>query len=464
MNVRSTTRFLFGFLVAALVALVTACSGGDDKETPTPAPTSPASIAPSPTATPPPATSTTVAPPAKLGSYTNAAITQKDPTFTALPGAKAEFGLIGKAAYQIETPANWNGSLVLYVHGFVGFGTEVAVQQPPNGMREVFIAQGYAWAASSFSENGYAPGIGADDTRALKQLFVERHGAPKRTYLVGESMGGNAIALLLEYYPNDYDGAFAACGALWGVDQIDYLISWAMLAEYFSGLKLPIGEGAEKMGAVLLTELPKVLGTADQPTEKGLQFIDALRNLSGGPRPFFREGYKDRSVSNLGLLLLDPNRELVMARAATNSGATYHVDPALGVSDAALNAGVQRLAADPAFRDAKAHPDAVPTTGKISKPLLTIHGTGDLFVPITAEKVYRQRVEAAGAGQFLVQRAIRSFGHCKFSPEELQTGFADLVAWVEQGKKPAGEDLTGSLLDVGKQFTAPVRANDPGTR
>jgi pimeloyl-ACP methyl ester carboxylesterase len=400
--------------------------------------------------------------PAKLGTYAGVATTQKAPDFVALAGAKAVFGKLGQAVYQIEMPNKWNGDLVMYAHGFAGFGTEVSVDPPPKALRQQLIDQGYAWAASSFSENGYTPGIGADDTLALKQYFVGQYGAPKHTYIAGASMGGNVVTLSLENFPQQYDGALAVCGALTGEEEIDYLISWGMLAEYTSGVTFPIGQGSAKMTTALLQDLPKALGTPDAPTPKGKQFASAVNYLTGGPRPFFAEGFKQQVLINLGLLLLDPNRESVVGKAATNVGVTYHVDPALGLTDEQLNAGIQRLAADPDSRNASKHPDAVPTSGKISKPLLTLHGTGDLFVPISIETAYRQKVDAAGAGSFLVQRAIRSAGHCQFSDAEYTQAFNDLVAWVKDGKKPAGDNISGDLSDIGKQFTNPIRPGDPG--
>jgi pimeloyl-ACP methyl ester carboxylesterase len=382
----------------------------------------------------------------------------------ALPGAKASFGTLGNTVYQIEMPNAWNGELVMYAHGFAGFGTEVAVDPPPRALREQFVAQGYAWAASSFSENGYTPGIGADDTLALKQYFEQQFGKAKRVYLAGASMGGNVVTLSLEHYGDQYDGALAACGAVGGEEIIDYLMSWTALAEYTSGVPFPIGEGSAKMTPVLLQEVPKALGSPDAPTQKGKAFASAVKNLTGGPRPFFAEGFKEQYVVNFGLLLLDPDRKTLPGRAATNEGVTYDVDDTLGITDAQLNAGIRRLKADPEARSASAHPDAVPTTGKITKPLLTIHGTGDLFVPITQERSYRQKVDAVGKGDLLVQRAIRAGGHCKFSDAEYTAAFNDLVAWVKDGKKPAGDDLRGDLTDIGKQFTNPLRAGDPGGR
>ena len=126
--------------------------------------------------------------------------------------------------------------------------------------------------------------------------------------------------------------------------------------------------------------------------------------------------------------------------------------------------GVFRFEADPTARNAATHPDKVPTSGSLSAPMLTLHGTGDLFVPISQEQQYRTAVESRGKGDFLVQRAIRAPGHCEFSDEEIQQAMADLVEWVETGKKPAGDDLTGDLTDIGFQFTNPLREGDPGGR
>ncbi|MGI8927516.1 MAG: hypothetical protein ACR2HN_12845, partial [Tepidiformaceae bacterium] len=398
----------------------------------------------------------------RLGTSAGAPVTQRDPTFESLPGAKASFGILGKAAFRVEMPASWNGGLVLWAHGFRGIGAEVFADNPPAALRSAFIEQGYAWAASSYSENGYTPGIGADDTLALKRFFEGEFGKPKRTYLVGASMGGNIAVLSLEHFSGEFDGALAICGAVTGQEQIDFLLSWALVAEYTSGVELPIGSGQTAMFAAL-NQVQAALRPANGFTAEGEQFISAIRNLSGGPRPFFLEGFNDQFGTNFGLLLLDPNRRTLIGRAATNADIEYAVDANSGLTSDALNSGVRRLAADPAARDGERYPDAVPTSGRLSAPLLTVHGTGDLFVPISLEASYAKKAEAAGKGDLLVQRAIRSAGHCQFSAAELETAWADLVGWVEDGRKPAGDDLTGDLTDIGMEFTQPLRPGDPGT-
>lgn len=64
-------------------------------------------------------------------------------------------GQIGPGAlYRLASPANWNGSLVLYAHGYTG--TELPVALPPEGalLISALTSQGFAVAYSSFSENG----------------------------------------------------------------------------------------------------------------------------------------------------------------------------------------------------------------------------------------------------------------------------------------------------------------------
>ena len=461
-------RALFLLAASSAVLISTDCGGSDTVSVST-ASTSPTAVsaAKSPTASSSPASAAVVPAAAnarKLGTSAGLTTTAKDPTFVAVSGAKATFAKSGNAVYQVEMPDKWNGEVVYYAHGFAGFGTEVSVAPPPQALRDQLIAGGYAWAASSYSENGYVPGIGADDTLALKRIFEEKFGKAKRSYLVGASMGGNVVALSLENFPNEYDGALSVCGALAGQEQIDFLASWTALAEFTSGVKIPIGEGSKEIASILLQQLPKALGTPDSPTEKGKQFASAVRLLTGGPRPFFAEGFKEQYVVNFGLTLLDPDRKSLAASASTNEGVKYTIEPGLGLSNEQLDSGVRRFKADPASRNADAHPDAVPTSGKISKPLLTLHGTGDLFVPISQEQSYRKKVEAAGKGDLLVQRAIRSGGHCKFSADEFTAAFTDLVAWVNDGKRPKGDDLLGDLSDIGRQFTNPIRAGDPGTK
>src|SRR5829696_1783595 len=138
-------------------------------------------------------------------------VTLADPEFDPLPGARAEVGRLGGAVYQIEVPDHWNGRLVLWMHGFAEFAPEASTGAPD--FRHFLIGNGTAWGASSFSSTSLIPGRAADETAALWDHFVREHDRPKRTYVVGMSMGGWATHIAAERYGNRFDGALGLCGA-----------------------------------------------------------------------------------------------------------------------------------------------------------------------------------------------------------------------------------------------------------
>src|SRR5215475_15969784 len=102
--------------------------------------------------------------------------------FDALPGTTTAryWGVIGGAGYRIEVPANWNGELVVWAHGFRGTGLELTVDNHP--LRALLIPMGYAWAASSYARNDYDIWNGVHDTHTLTRRFAALVGNPKRIY------------------------------------------------------------------------------------------------------------------------------------------------------------------------------------------------------------------------------------------------------------------------------------------
>jgi hypothetical protein len=107
--------------------------------------------------------------------------------------------------------------------------------------------------------------------------------------------------------------------------------------------------------------------------------------------------------------------------------------------------------------------ELVPFDGRIERPVMTMHGTGDLFVPIHLERTLNKAVAGAGKQNLLVQRIYRIAGHCQFSVPEQAKAFDDLVKWVRDGAKPEGDDINTDFRDAGRKFTMPLRDNDPGT-
>jgi dienelactone hydrolase len=387
--------------------------------------------------------------------------TLADPAFQALAGARALWGTYEGGAYQIEVPDAWNGDVVYFAHGYRLNVPELTVTPPP--IRDHLIARGYGWAASSFTANGYEPGIAARDTLALREVVERELGTPRRSYIYGQSMGGHVVSLVLEQHPDAFDGALAECGAIAGNQVLDYFLSWGVLAGYFSGVDMSryATDPAAFSDAIATSVLP-ALGPADALTPEGQAFADVIERFTGGPRPFFDEGFATSYGINFGILSNAVASAGPANAAAQNIDTAYDIGEGFGVSAAELNRQVPRISANPAVRsDLTRYPEFADVRGAISVPMMTLHTTGDLFVPISAEQEYRSRADAAGAGELLVQRAVRRYGHCAFSQQELTRAFDDLVAWVEGGPQPDGDDLTGSLEAAGLRFTDPLEPGDP---
>jgi hypothetical protein len=128
-----------------------------------------------------------------------------------------------------------------------------------------------------------------------------------------------------------------------------------------------------------------------------------------------------------------------------------------------FNKAARRKALDPEIRNPMGpYDELVPFDGKLERPTLTMHGTGDLFVPIFLEQSLKRAVVAAGREALLAQRIYRIAGHCGFSQPEMIRAFDDLTAWVHKGTRPAGDEVNGDLSNAGMTFTNPLRPNDPG--
>ena len=383
-----------------------------------------------------------------------------DPQFDALPGAKAFFGRYEGGVYRIEIPERWNGELMLSAHGFTtnagARGSELRVAAPL--IREHLIAEGFAWAASSYRCNGYVPGIGLQDTMALTDKFTTFNGgkAPERVYLTGGSMGGHVTLLGMHEFPTSFAGALAMCPS--GPELFDYFAAVGAAAEVVTGVQFQ----QPSTVADDLRKMTDILGTPPDYTEKGRQLASVEIQLSGGPRPFAVEGLQSRFLQNISGSAL-AGATSPSSRAVSTRNVNYSIGEGLGLTADRLNAAARRKAPDMDVRGPMGpFEELVPFDGQIQRPLLTMHGTGDLYVPIHLERSLKSAVVNAGHDDLLAQRIYRIGGHCGFNASEQARSFDDLVTWVRQGVKPQGDDISADLRDAGRTFTSPLRAGDPG--
>ena len=377
------------------------------------------------------------------------------------------------AAYRIEVPANWNGELVMYAHGYAGEGAVLAGNNA--AIRRHLVRNGYAWAASGFSKNSYDVRAGVEDTNKLALEFARltTRAAPSRTYIMGHSMGGHIAAAALEEETLAtalnrvrYAGAVPMCGVMGDAEMFNGFGAMGLAALQLSGVgaAFPASVTARQRFQSLLgadvnpnsTRLPShsalfnnfpSTGFTPRGTA-GAQYASVVRNVTGGNRPLFDIGlsfggsYVGGTYGNLGV---DGTLTGILNRYNIDTrNITYVVDGDAATS-AALNANVPKIASDTDWnrlrRDGMRW---VPVAaGKPYAPIVSIHTLGDLFVPFSMQQVYRNRVVANGTvrADRVVQRAIRGATHCDFTDAEMQTAFDDMVAWVKQGTKPAGDDV-----------------------
>lgn len=390
--------------------------------------------------------------------------------FGPIPGLDTDryWGVHNGAGYRVEVPRAWNGRLVVWAHGYRGTVLELTVDSHP--LRAFLIANGYAWASSSFSRNDYDVAQGVKDTHALTELFNGIAGHPDLIYLTGASMGGHITAATIEQYPSTYAGAMPICGVLGDHELFDFFLDYNLVAAALAGV--PVSFPPDP--AAWAQAVQQITGTLAAAWPNGLttdgQHLKALTELrSGGERPLFDAAWVAWASFLLQFGSLDGTVPRSPGVVVDNTDAVYQfdTDPAISPAEQALNDAVLRVAQEPAGRVEHGVANVPVVNGTPPVPVLSLHDIGDLFVPFSMEQVYAQRVAANGRSDLLVQRAIRGVGHCDFTANELVRGFTDLVRWVEGGVRPPGDNVLDPAIvadpNYGCAFTTATRNLGPFT-
>ncbi|SDU17067.1 hypothetical protein [Halopseudomonas salegens] len=395
-------------------------------------------------------------------------------------------GELDGAGYRVEIPPNWNGTLVMWAHGFRGEGPELTVDNPP--IREHLIAQGYAWAASSYSANFYDVRAGVVDTNKLALAFSDITGAaePDRFLISGFSMGGHVTGAAIEVeniqalsqvdLDVNYSAALPMCGVMGDTTLFDYFGAYGLSLFQLAGVgpdEYPISaeDAADRLAVardVLWTDYD-ANKNADGLTSEGLGLFATLQNLSGGARPIYQfsfGAYQDLLQGFVGTdgtvtgILNDNVVDTTYIRYRFQSpqpGPNMPGNPneaGLTTAEQGFNSVIAQSIPDndanPLRNDG---PPLIPRiNGEFDIPVLTMHGLGDLFVPFSMQQIYRNRAVAAGNGDLLVQRAIRDPNHCGFTSGEIIEAFDDLIAWVDQGITPDGDDIMNPAAVADSSF------------
>ena len=342
----------------------------------------------------------------------------------------------------------------MFAHGYEGEGSGIgAARSEP--LDAHLTRRGYAWAASGYRVWGYRPDWFLFDVLELRAYFIKRFGPPRWTIIHSQSMCGHITIASLELYPEGYQGALIECGNIDGVGLTDWLHAYTAAAEYFSGLPL-LDTPRPEFDTLANGPWLGLMGEPGYYTERGRRFDSVVKHLSGGDVPLRLEGLLERYVRDLNPRDVGPGRARECARHADTRHIHYDIDPGLGVDAATLNRDIPCVLPAPGARSYDISPVFAELTGKIRVPVMSLHETADFRVPFRLEHDHRRRADSAGTSHLLVQRAVSWPGHCGIESAVREAAFDDLVAWVENGTVPAGDDVLGDVRPLGLRWT-PLR-------
>ncbi|MFD0313425.1 tannase/feruloyl esterase family alpha/beta hydrolase [Streptomyces flavalbus] len=335
------------------------------------------------------------------------------------------------AQFVIRLPDRWNGGLV--VTGAPGTRRQYATDK---AISDQVLARGFAYAATDKGNNGtdfYRDGTRPGDalaewnarttqlTRAAKRVLAQHYGrGPAHTYMTGISNGGYLTRWQLENHPELYDGGVDWEGALWTAH-----------------------------GPNLLTSLPAAVARTF-----GAARDEDLYAVGFAPDSEFLWPYHEKAYWGVTQKTyraeFDPSYDPDCPGAS--AGSTLEEILAPCAADATY---------DYASRPASVHRAVarVALTGRIGRPMITLHGDLDTLLPQAADSdVYARMVDASGRGTlhryYTVQGGTHVDGLYDTYPDRLRpilpcyrSALDALVAWVERGVRPPADRTVGRSTD-----------------
>jgi hypothetical protein len=341
--------------------------------------------------------------------------------------------------YRLCVPRPWNGELIVYNHGYTSPFEPLHIPDDNLGgtsVSDLVTQLGFAFIAGSYPKNGLAVKQGVTDAVRLAQLFARRVAQPRHVYVTGASEGGAISALAVERRPDVFSAGIAACGPIGDFrKQLDYIGDFRVVFDYFFASRLP---GWPKWsqnlpsnpGFIPQTQIDQwpnfqpliTAAVAADPSRTG-QLLNVTHaavdpaDPSTIPNTVLRVLYYNVIGANDAISTLD-------GQPFSNSRRIY-----LGSSnDLALNLGVKRFVAT---GNALANIAAFyQTSGRLRRPLTTLHTTLDPDVPFWHEVLYLAKALGNGSGLFLTEIPALRYGHCNFTREEVLAALAVTILKV----------------------------------
>jgi pimeloyl-ACP methyl ester carboxylesterase len=374
--------------------------------------------------------------------------------------------------YQICWPESWNGSFLVYGHGYTFAGLPLAIPEEAEELAAFANGQGFAFASTSYRTNGLAIQEASEDVASLAAYVRARaaelfgSGGFVPVLVAGASEGGAAVTLAAERRPDVFQGALSTCGPTGDfAAQLRYFGDFNVLFNYFfpqvfrdpldpDRFKVtPAGVDADVLGAwesyqaravaalqgdpARTAELLKVAGVAVDPGDPTSGVASALGIL------WYNAFATNDAIEKLGG---QPFRNVwTWYRGSSN--------------DFRLNRRVERYSGDAAARW-RVDRD-YQTSGELDIPYVSLHTTADPIVRFWQQPRYRLKALVQGSSYEHSAVPVLRYGHCAFEEGDLTLGLA-LLLWKVGKASPAA--LSTALPTAAARSTFRDYVESQGTR
>ena len=391
------------------------------------------------------------------------------------PAAKAApldlSGELHGAPFRIRVPEVWNGTLLIFAHGYRDkadhpgeIDNRNADVAPNPALEAPLLAQGFALAGSAWKDNGWAVEDAIQDTRNLALYFTANVAKPQRTIIVAASLGTFVGYKSMEQFNGIYDGALCLCSAGAGATRLwDSGVPLYLAYDVIFGIPPSWGTVGEVRNdidfdtEVLAKLAPELSNIANFPKFEFIRLVakNPGRGITPPPPPAFYPGW-----ALTDFFFFTEARAELQRRAGgpivQNLDQEYGITPAekaylagIGLPTPVVDAWLAQMNAR---RNIEAKASArnyvrnnTNFNGKIKNPILTVHTIIDPLLVVANDSAYAETNAAAGKQELLFQTFTTGVGHCNLTGPQVLTSIGAIDLWVRTGVRPTAASFPAAL-------------------